>query len=173
MIWRILSALMRKSRMLWWHIVYKGYCSQYSIAKTFRFNGTGIQLYGAGDIKLAEASYIGELSTLQSGPGLSIAVGRNCAISHNVRMYTLSAVADADFRSGPVPQVAGSISIGDGVWIGANCFIGPGVRIGNNAVLGANSVVTKSIPENEIWGGVPAKLIRQKRTKAPETTDGT
>jgi len=39
----------------------------------------------------------------------------------------------------------------------------PGVIIGNNSVVGANSVVTKNIPENAIYGGIPAKLIRYKK----------
>ena len=52
--------------------------------------------------------------------------------------------------------------IGDGVWIGANAFINPGIRIGSNTVIGANSVVTKNLEANSIYGGVPAKLIRQK-----------
>jgi acetyltransferase-like isoleucine patch superfamily enzyme len=34
------------------------------------------------------------------------------------------------------------------------------VTIGENAIVGAGSVVTKSIPSNEIWAGNPAKRIR-------------
>ena len=33
--------------------------------------------------------------------------------------------------------------------------------MGKNAVVAAGSVVSKSIPDNEIWGGNPAKLIRK------------
>ncbi|MCG9579488.1 acyltransferase [Vibrio tubiashii] len=54
------------------------------------------------------------------------------------------------------------VSIGSYCWIGANVFINPGIEVGNNSVVGANSVVTKNIPENEIWAGVPAKFIRKK-----------
>ena len=35
----------------------------------------------------------------------------------------------------------------------------PGVTIGSNVIVAAGSVVTKSIPENSIVGGNPAKLI--------------
>lgn len=51
------------------------------------------------------------------------------------------------------------ISIGDNVWIGANCVILPAVRIGNNVIVGGGSVVTKSFPDNCIIAGNPAKVI--------------
>lgn len=52
------------------------------------------------------------------------------------------------------------ITIGDDVWIGANCVILPGVHIHNGAVIGAGSVVTKDIPANAIAVGNPAKVIK-------------
>lgn len=53
----------------------------------------------------------------------------------------------------------GKIEIGNNVHIGFNAIIMPGVRIGNNCIVAAGAVVTKSIPDNEIWGGVPARFI--------------
>ncbi|ANX13961.1 hypothetical protein ABE41_018265 [Fictibacillus arsenicus] len=55
-----------------------------------------------------------------------------------------------------------TVYIGENVWIGSNCVILPGVTIGNNSVIGAGSVVTKSIPENAIALGNPAKVVRFK-----------
>lgn len=45
--------------------------------------------------------------------------------------------------------------------IGAGCIILGGVTIGENAMVGAGSVVTKDIPDNELWFGNPAKYIRK------------
>lgn len=53
----------------------------------------------------------------------------------------------------------GPISVGTGVWIGARVVVLKGVSIGNHAVIGAGSVVTKSIPDFEVWAGVPAKRL--------------
>ena len=52
--------------------------------------------------------------------------------------------------------------IGNDVWIGQNVTINRGVEIGNGAVVAAFSVVTKSIPPFEIWGGNPAKKIKDR-----------
>lgn len=167
MIAAFLSAVLLRGRDLYWRIVYAGYRARYDIDPSFRFNGAGIQLYGPGSMKLEAGSYIGDLSTIQVASGQSVTVGRRCRISHNVRIYTSTAVADADFRDDVVPSLHGSIRIGDGAWIGTNVFIGPDVVIGENSVIGANSVVTRDIPAHEIWGGTPARLIRRKTLVMP------
>lgn len=53
------------------------------------------------------------------------------------------------------------VIIGDDVFIGANCYIGKGVTIGARSIVAAGSVVVKSIPADEIWGGNPAKFIKK------------
>ncbi len=55
------------------------------------------------------------------------------------------------------------VVIGKDVWIGANATILGGIKIGDGAVIGANSVVTKDVTPYTIVGGVPAKLIRQRK----------
>lgn len=54
---------------------------------------------------------------------------------------------------------AGRIIIYENCFIGAHTIIMPGVSIGPNAVVGAGSVVTKSVPENSVAAGVPAKVL--------------
>lgn len=57
------------------------------------------------------------------------------------------------------------IIIGDDVFIGANCYIGKGVIIGDRSIVAAGSVVVKSIPADEIWGGNPAKFVKKINEK--------
>ena len=52
------------------------------------------------------------------------------------------------------------ISIGEDVFIGAHSIILKGVTIGDRSIVAAGSVVTKDIPDDEVWGGNPAKRIR-------------
>ena len=55
------------------------------------------------------------------------------------------------------------ISIGNYAFIGGSSTILKGVSIGNNSIVAAGSVVTKNIPDNEIWGGNPARYIKTVR----------
>lgn len=48
-----------------------------------------------------------------------------------------------------------------GASIGANATLLAGITIGENSLVGAGSVVTKSIPDNEIWVGNPAKFLKK------------
>lgn len=56
----------------------------------------------------------------------------------------------------------GNIVIGDGVFIGARTVLAKPCNIGANSIVGAGSVVTKDIPDNEIWAGNPARFIKKR-----------
>ncbi|SFK80976.1 Hexapeptide repeat of succinyl-transferase [Porphyromonadaceae bacterium KH3CP3RA] len=96
----------------------------------------------------------------------SIHIGDNVKIGGGVCIY------DTDFHSLD-PEIRKDktldrvntnnkpVVIGDNVFIGAHSTILKGVTVGNNSIIGACSVVTKSIPENEIWGGNPAKFMKK------------
>ena len=58
------------------------------------------------------------------------------------------------------PQPKMGVFINDEVVIGANVTILPGLTIGKNAVIGAGAVVTKDVPEGEIWVGNPARRLK-------------
>ena len=58
------------------------------------------------------------------------------------------------------------VVIGHDVWIGHGATVLPGVTVGNGAVIGAGAVVSKDVAPYAIVGGVPAKLIRERFTRA-------
>jgi len=53
------------------------------------------------------------------------------------------------------------VLIKEGAFIGAGSMILKGVTVGRNSIVGAGSVVTRSVPDGEIWGGNPARCIKK------------
>jgi acetyltransferase-like isoleucine patch superfamily enzyme len=53
-----------------------------------------------------------------------------------------------------------SILIKRNAWIGAGATILPGVTIGENSIVAAGAVVNKDVPDNTIFGGIPARFIK-------------
>jgi chloramphenicol O-acetyltransferase type B len=64
----------------------------------------------------------------------------------------------------------GTTLVEDDVWIGHSSIIMGGVCIGKGAIIAAGSVVTKNVPPCEIWGGIPAKKIRDRFLNSNEKT---
>lgn len=46
--------------------------------------------------------------------------------------------------------------------IGANSVIMPGIEIGDDCLIGAGSVVSKNVPDGEVWVGNPAKFLKKR-----------
>lgn len=89
-----------------------------------------------------------------------IKIGKYCKITKNVVIlahdYSYSVLREVYHD---IPRKAGITKIGDNVFIGINSIILMGSSIGNNCIIGAGSVVSGKIPDNEVWGGNPAKFI--------------
>ena len=92
-----------------------------------------------------------------------IKIGRNVMIGGGVF------IVDSDFHSmdysnwrtlnDEILMKREDVIIGNNVFIGMNSIILKGVHIGDGAIIAAGSVVSKSVPANEVWGGNPAKFI--------------
>jgi len=61
-------------------------------------------------------------------------------------------------RLGPV-DVFGPITIGDNAFIGARSVLLPGVTIGRGSLVGAGAIVTRSVPEDVVVAGSPARCV--------------
>ena len=104
--------------------------------------------------------------------GVMIYCSKRVAIGDNVKIGGGSRISDSnhhsldyfnrrDAKKDSANAMSSPVTIGNDVFIGANCYIGKGVTIGDRSIIAAGSVVVKSIPPDEIWGGNPAKLIRK------------
>ncbi|GLB48661.1 acyltransferase [Neptunitalea lumnitzerae] len=93
-----------------------------------------------------------------------ITIGDNVKIGGGVKVF------DTDFHSlDPVIRASkddfkykekAPVEIKSNAFIGADSIILKGVTIGCNSIVGAGSLVAKSIPDNQIWAGNPAKFIK-------------
>ncbi len=97
---------------------------------------------------------------LLDGRGGTLTIGNNVDIAQEVVIWTLGHDAHDDQHR----AVGAPVAIEDYVWIGHRAIILPGVRIGRGAVVGAGAVVSKDVPPMTIVGGVPAKIIGQRRS---------
>ena len=92
--------------------------------------------------------------------GDSVKIGGNVVI-YDTDFHSLSSNIRNNDETDYFSTNRQDVIIENNVFIGAHSTILKGVRIGENSIIGAGSVVTKSVPENEIWGGNPAKFIRK------------
>ncbi len=58
-----------------------------------------------------------------------------------------------------IDNTKGMVLLKNNCKIGSHSTILPGVSIGKNSIVGAHSLVTRSIPDNAVAFGVPAKVI--------------
>lgn len=93
----------------------------------------------------------------------SIVIGDNCLIASGVRFVDHDHGLSLEFLMNTQSCPSASIVVENNVWIGANVCVLKGVEIQSGAVVAAGAVVTKSISKNEIWGGVPAKKIGERK----------
>jgi maltose O-acetyltransferase len=87
-------------------------------------------------------------------------IGHHVMIGPAVQIYTAAHLLQAEARIQGW-EVAKPIVIEDNVWLGGGAILLPGIKIGRNAVVGAGAVVTRSVPENVVVAGNPARVIRE------------
>jgi maltose O-acetyltransferase len=89
-----------------------------------------------------------------------VTIGENCFLAPGVHIYTAThPIVAAERIAGP--EYGKPVVIGDNVWLGGRAIVNPGVTIGNNVVVASGSVVTKSVPDNVVVGGNPARIIKE------------
>lgn len=147
--------------------------AEYSKLKRFFYKRKGIEVDRTvsiatnvklkGNISIKKGSSIAQNCTL-SGENAGIFIGHYVMVAPGCVFVAF----DHGFDRLDVPMclqacVESPIIIEDNVWIGANCTITKGVRIGTGSIVAANSVVTKNILPYSIVGGVPAKVIKNRK----------
>jgi len=115
---------------------------------------------GLNFIQLGNNVFVG--ADCQFNSSTQIIIGNDCLIASNTTFVDAGHENVLGTLINTQPCTFERIVLGDDVWIGTHCSILKGVSIGTGSIIGAGSVVNKSIPENQIWAGVPARFIRNR-----------
>ncbi len=137
------------------------------INSTYRNNPIGGMSFSSFWIKEGAEINIGNNSKISNSAFVAstkIEIGENVYIGGNCKIY------DTDFHSINIqnrlksndPDInSRSTILKDNCFIGAGTIILKGVRIRKESVIGAGAVVTKSVPDHQVWGGNPARFIKE------------
>ncbi|MCX2481156.1 acyltransferase [Pedobacter sp. MC2016-15] len=97
-----------------------------------------------------------------SGQG-GIKIGNEVIFGPEVKIFSENhnfSAPDQTIKGQGVTRIG--VEIGDNCWIGGGVSILDGVVIGKGCVIAAGSVVNKSIPDNSVAAGIPAKVIKNR-----------
>lgn len=92
-----------------------------------------------------------------------VTLGEGVLIGPNVTMIsTTHGLGLGDIKD--QPQINKPITVGDGVMVGAGAVVLGGCNIGDGAIIGAGCVLVEDteVGENEVWAGVPGRLLRSR-----------
>ncbi len=119
----------------------------------------GVRFYNPKNIIIGNDTIVGEGAVLDGRAKLTI--GDHVDIATGVMIYN----SQHDIESDDFHATNEQVVIDDYVFIGPRAIILPGVTIGKGAVVAAGAVVTKDVGSFEIVGGVPAKVIGERKNK--------
>lgn len=117
------------------------------------------RFYQPSGISIGEGSIIGDNVFLDGRDTLT--VGNHVDIASQVLIYN----GKHDIHSEDFKPVFAPVTIEDYVFIGPRAIIQPGVTIKKGAIIAAGAVVVKDVPSFAIVGGVPARVIGERKIK--------
>lgn len=92
-----------------------------------------------------------------------ITIGSNVIVGPGVKIFSENHVfndLNVNIKDQGVTRLG--VKIGDNCWIGSGVTILDGVTIGKGCVIAAGSVVNKSLEDNTVAAGVPARAIKNR-----------
>lgn len=115
-----------------------------------------------GHLKVGDRVVIGKGANIRAAGG-EIYIGEGALLAQNVSLIAANHLLNppAFYRDEPWDSQCVGVVVNRNVWIGTGVIVLPGVVIGENSVIAAGAVVTKNIPCNEVWAGVPARCIKR------------
>jgi len=134
-----------------------------------------VMLYAhdSNGIRLDSDCSIGPGAIVSSADGGQITIGEGGLIGPKVVMISANHVySDPHTLIRRQGFSAKPILIGRDVWIGASAVILGGVTIGDGSIIAAGAVVSKDVPAQQVWAGVPARFVKYRSGEDDAVIDG-
>lgn len=93
--------------------------------------------------------------------GVKVSIGYDVMFARGIEIRADDVHPIYDVRTSKRLNPSQPIVVGDHVWIAKDAVIMGGVTIGNGSVVGFRSILTKSIPNNCIAAGAPARVVKR------------
>lgn len=146
-------------------------------------------IYGAQNISIGDQSRIDDYTVLSAGSGgiiigtqvhisthvtiiaskAKVDIGNHCSVAAKSTVLSTSENYDGSVLMNPCHKnedrevINEAVEMKDYSIIAVGVFVMPGVVIGFNTAVGAMSFVNKSLDENGIYIGIPAKFIKRRK----------
>ncbi len=115
---------------------------------------------GPGRVKFGQSCQINQNTYIEEAE-----IGNYVMIAPNVTIMS----STHNYERTDIPMIfqgettGKKVTVEDDVWLGRNVLVMPGVKIGRGSIVAAGAVVTRDVPEYKIVGGVPAKIIKDRK----------
>jgi len=128
-------------------------------------HGSKIRVH-EGEVEIGAKSVLGQECTISAYQHVSI--GRECIIADRVMLIDFDhGVTEVERPIRAQGIYKRDVHVGNNVWIGYGACVLRGVSVGDNAIVGTSAVLTRTVPDNAVVAGVPARVIRMR--EAPRT----
>jgi acetyltransferase-like isoleucine patch superfamily enzyme len=119
----------------------------------------GARFFYPKNIEIGQDSIVGNDAFLDGRAKLK--VGNHVDIASEVLIYN----SEHDIESETFAAIEEPVIVEDYTFIGPRAIILPGVRVSKGSIVAAGAVVTKSTEDGFIYGGVPARVIGERKLK--------
>jgi acetyltransferase-like isoleucine patch superfamily enzyme len=123
------------------------------------FVSPGVQFYRTGNVSVGAGSVLNRGVTIDNRDTITIGVG--CSISHSVHLMT----GGHDIDSPYFEYEHRPLVIRDHVVVFAGAYVLPGTTLEDGVVVLPGSVISGVTVANGVYGGVPARFIRPRKSE--------
>lgn len=107
-------------------------------------------------LAVGDYSWIGEKTWIDNLD--RVVIGSHCCISQGAMLLC----GNHHYKKSSFDLLTRSITLENGVWIGAKSVVGPGVTCRSHAILSVGSVATSDLEPYSVYQGNPAKIVRKR-----------